>query len=449
MLQDAERSAGHWRNSVPASQGRDGDDPLRPLIDRLRQFGFKVPPLSGTRSDVAGGVPMRLSVRNLLQPGSGSEQTINTILTLLGDHTPLTLSLTDLGKGEAAIDDLQLFCELLRAQITKNNCSGEHLGICVHSHQLPLQSFQVISKTVPGNGLRYVLLDSLQMTQHSNPRVQAETERNWSVLWRDRLASVPLLPAYGATVRTACPLLADEVAASVLPVSGLQVPVDSAWLPMSLPLPHFADDSGEVRWDQLLPALASGVELAEKIMDQLCWSQPGQRSDARQNRRLAMSITGLGDLVVRRGLDPENLTTLRWLSAIVERIRKTLWYRSGQMARNLGCLPALHNSDPSSGWEDSAQRENWRRRWRVALEKSAVRHRNMLVLSPYSVLSSSGACSAGYTDLLPVVAFADAWSFADVPEFSGWSLNEYKVFHRRAWAVIQGCKTGSLVAAGV
>jgi len=419
MLQYTELSRRRWRNSAPVSQGRDGDDPLRPLLDRLRRFGFKVPPFCGTRNNVAGGVPTQLSVRDFLRSGSGSEQTIDTILALLGDHTPLTLSLTDLGRGEAAIDSLQRFCEFLQAQISKNNRSGEHMGICVYSHQLPLQAFQVISNAVPGNGPRYVLLDSLQMTQHSNPRVQAETDQNWSVLWRDRVASVPLLPAYGVTVRTACPLLADEVAASVLPVSGLQVPVDSAWLPMSLSLPHFADDSGEIRWDQLLPALAGGLELAEKIMDLLCWPQPAQRSDARLNRRLAMSITGLGDLVVRRGLDPENLTTLRWLSAIVERIREALWYLSGQLARNLGCLPALCSNDPSSDWEDSAQRENWRRRWRVALEKSAVRHRNMLVLSPYSVLSSSGACSAGHTDLLPVVAFADAWSFADVPEFSG------------------------------
>jgi hypothetical protein len=218
---------------------------------------------------------------------------------------------------------------------------------------------------------------------------------------------------------------------------------------MSLPLPHFANDAGEIRWEQLLPALASGVDLAEEIMNRLSWPHPGQRTDARCNRRLAMSITGLGDLVDRRGLDPANLGTLRWLSAIVVRIRASLWHRSGQLARNLGRLPALCSSDPSSGWDDSIQRENWRRHWQVALEKSAVRHRNMLILSPYSVLPSNGACSAGYTDLLPVVACADAWSFADVPLFPGWSLNEYKVFHTRAWAVIQGCKTGSVVAAGV
>jgi hypothetical protein len=392
---------------------------------------------------------MRLSVRKLLQPGAETEAMINTILALLGDDTPLTLTLTDFGRGDAAIEGLQRCCELLQAQVAKSRRSGDQIGVCVHSHRLPLQAFEVISKSVSGNGPRYVLLDPLQMAQDGNPRVQSETDQNWSVLWRDHLASRPLYPAYGPTVRTECPLLADEVAASVLPVSGIQVPVNSAWLPMSLPLPQFANDSGELRWDQLLPALAGGVELAEKIMDQLCWSLPGQRSDAHLNRRLAILITGLGDLVVRRGLDPENLATLRWLSSIVVRIREFLWYRSGQLARSVGCLPALQLNDPSRGWGDSAHRDNWRRRWQVALEKSAVRHRNMLILSPYSVLPAGGACNAGFTDLLPVVAYADAWSFAAAPDFPGWSLHEYKAFHRRAWAVIQGCKTGSLVAAGV
>ena len=184
-------------------------------------------------------------------------------------------------------------------------------------------------------------------------------------------------------------------------------------------------------------------------MDRLHWSQAGQLSDARQNRRLAISVTGLGDLILPRGLDPQDLDALRWLSAIVMRIRKILWHHSGQMARKYGCLPALCRSDPSNGWDDSAHRESWRHHWRIALEKSAVRHRNMLVLSPYSVLPSDGSCDAAYTDLLPAIACADAWSFADVPQAGNWNLSEYKTFHRRAWAVIQGRKTGTFVAAGV
>ena len=77
-----------------------------------------------------------------------------------------------------------------------------------------------------------------------------------------------------------------------------------------------------------------------------------------------------------------------------------------------------------------------------------MRHRNMLIISPYSVLPTT-TCSAGYMDLLPVLAYADAWSFADVPEFLDWNLDQYKAFHRRAWAVIQVRKTDTPVAARV
>lgn len=449
MLRNTETLPLRWRNSASVRKRRTESDSLRPLLERLGELGFEVPPLAGAQNKAAGGVPMRLSVRNMLRANTSSEIAISSILGLLKEEVPVMLSLTDLGNEAAAIGNLQKFCELLRLVTDATGQSSDEIGMCVHSHQLPLQAFQLITKSVLGRGVRYILLDSLQMTQHRNPQVQAETDRNWLFLWRNREASVSLRPAYGASVRTACPLLADEVTASVLPVSGIQVPVDSAWLPLDLAIPQFADDTGEIRWEVLLPTLAHGVELAEKIIDELAWSQAGQRADAYTNRRLAISISGLGDLVTNRGLDPHDLDTLKWLSVIVGRIRKALWHRSRKLARSDGCLPALRGADPSSGWDDSAHRENWRRRWQAALEKSAVRNRNMLVLSPYSVLPSTTLSSAPYTDLLPVISYADAWSFADAPEFRGWHLNDYKIFHRRAWAVIQGRKTGQLIAAGV
>ncbi len=221
MLQNTETSPPRRANSSPVNQRQDGDNALRPLIERLRLTGFRVPPLYGAQSNVAGGVPMRISVCNLLRSGPGAESAVDTVLTQLRDRIPLILSLTDLGSGDAAIDSLQRLCQFLQREIANNKCSGEHFGVCVHAHQLPLRAFQVFAKSFPGNGPRYVLLDSMQMTQHSDRRVQSETEQNWSVLWRDRLASVSLKPAYGATVRTACPLLADEDAAAVLPVCGI------------------------------------------------------------------------------------------------------------------------------------------------------------------------------------------------------------------------------------
>jgi hypothetical protein len=201
-------------------------------------------------------------------------------------------------------------------------------------------------------------------------------------------------------------------------------------------------------------ALAEGVELAESVFERLHWPHPGQRADARLNRRLALSITGLGDLIARRGCNPRDHASLKWLSGIIVRIRRTLWHRSAMLARNNGCLPALLDADPSNGYPhnsqcDKSRRDEWRRRWQAALETSAVRHRNMLVLSPYSVLPSGVSAANAYTDLLPVICQADAWSFADVPDFLGWNLHDYTAFHRRAWAVIRQSKSEPVVAAEV
>jgi hypothetical protein len=449
MLLNTDKSLGRWDCGAPEGQKRIGDKSLTALLDRLRHLEFEVPPFYGPGNNTAGGVPTWIAVRKLLRTAAGTGTAVNAIRALLGEDTPFTLSLSDLGNGDAAIDAMQRFCEFLRAEIANSGRSGEHVGICIHARQLSLQAFQVVTDTVPGTGPRYVLLHSSQMTAHGDRRLQSDTDRNWSFLWRNRMASAPLKPAYGAVVKTACPLLADEVATSILPVHGIQVPADSAWLPASLALPQFADASGEIGWDRLTRALAGGVGLLDEIMDRLHWSQADHRSDARLNRRLGISISGLGDLVLRRGLDPQDLDALRWLSAIIMRIRKILWHCSGEMAHRHGYLPALCSSDPSRGWDDSAHREAWRHHWRVAVEESAVRHRNMLALSPYAVLPSGDACNAAYTDLLPVIACADAWSFADASRTRSFSLSDYKTFHRRAWAIIHGRKTGTLIAAGV
>jgi len=447
MLQKANNTQKRWRSSDPVSHAPAAAQSLPVLIDRLTRLGFDLHTLCGRRHNTAGGAPLQLSAREVL-PGPAAAGAIDNVLALLEQRVPVTLSLTNIGCGDAAMRRLQCFCETLQAAISSRALPGGYVGLCIAAQQLPLAAFQVLARTVRGNGPRYVLLERPQMMQQQRRAARTEADRTWSFLWQQRLAPERLIPAYAATVRTACPLLADEVAATVLPVNGAQVPPGSAWLPVRLSLPAFASASGEVRWERLLPVLAEGVGLADAAFGLLRWPHSGQQADAHMNRRLALSICGLGDLVVRRGSDPRDLGSLTWLSDIVARIRRTLWHRSGRLARTNGCLPALCDADPASGWIDAARRDDWRRHWHAALEKSGVRHRNMLVLSPYSVLPAGVSSNDGYTDLLPVIAHADGWSFAGMPDFRDWSLKDYTAFHRRAWAVIQQPKTEPVIAAG-
>ena len=434
------------REQGAASGKRERSDVL---FDRLRQLGFEPQTRYCGSAVSAAGIPYRLPVMRVLSSPSESGRLLSALCDLLRQETPLTLALTDLGSGDIALHSLQAFCESLRSGLSRNSLSAEGIGLCLHSHQVPLQAYSVIANSVLGNGPRYVFLDSLQMTRHCNPTVQAETDANWLFLWRQRKSPVAVLPAYGGVVRSACPLLSEEVAASVLPVGGVQVPASTAWLPIEFPLMNFTDSVGRIDWCRLVPALTEAVQVAEQVHNHLVWSYPRQHADAHLHRRLAFSLTGLGDLVLHRGWCPGDLESLNWLHGIVRRIKKELYAASVLLARTSGALPAFARADPSIGLSAGPQRDIWRNRWRSAVQEAAVRHRNMLVLSPYSVLPAEPECKPEFIDLLPVIRHADAWSFASVAGFTGWGIVDYQRFHRRAWAVIQEHNARPVVAAGV
>src|SRR5690606_15355466 len=119
---------------------------------------------------------------------------------------------------------------------------------------------------------------------------------------------------------------------------GIQVPHESAWLPLSLRLTDFADGGGRLDWARLSLALEAAVDLGEALLDRLCWPDPALAADAAENRRLGIEVKGLGDLVARRGADPSDLASLRWLDDVVARVHALLWDRSRALAREHGPL---------------------------------------------------------------------------------------------------------------
>jgi len=419
------------------------------LVDSLQDLGLEPGLLRSAAGITAGGADLQAWPQEIGLCETATEHFLRRIAEPVQDGVPVTLSLKELGPDEAAIDALESFCSVIRQFFGGDKTRLSRIGLSLRSHQIPLQAYLLISRTLLGSGPRYVVLDSLQMKHHENSRVQEETEKNWSFLWRQREIERPLLPAYGSAVRTGCPLLGDEAAEAVLPAYGLQVPAGSAWLPIRLHLPRFADDKGQVGWPLLQSALESCIDLGDQLLDVLSWTTACQRSDAMLNRRLAIIVSGIGDLVQLHGNDPGCLKCLQWIDGIMRRVRKILWDRSHVIAGQTGLLPALARSDPSGGLCDHSHRQSWQRRWHLAVASSAVRHRNLLVMSPYSVLPEGCDDTSGYADLLPVLSHADAFAFDGQPALRGWNIGHFRKFHTRAWAVMQQQNARSLIAAGV
>lgn len=443
-IQDRSENA----RSMPGRlESADVDSCLR----NLRQHRV-IPQLISTRyGPSAGGLALRVSVSSYLDSPEVAGELNDRLRYLLDCNVPLTLALTDPGHENAAPDTrnmLEAFCNALRDALPVQNFDRGLVGTSIRSHVIPLQAYLVIT-SILGKGPRYVVLDCLQMQHHTDARVQAATEANWLELWHRRQSVCAAQAVYGESVRSHCSLLADEKTPSILPALAMPVPAESAWLPVEMYLPDFADSRGHLIMPAVRTALRACLEANEILAPQLHWSSESQRLDSRTNNRVALLLTGIGDLVAGRGMLASEIHSLRWADSIVRAVQGELLNASREMARNNETLPSLLQSDPSNIWHNFEQQHKWSSRWHQTLQTEGVRHRNLLVLSPYSVLPRGSKCSADFTDLLPVLEHADAVSFCKAPSFANWNVHEFSKFHRRAWAVIMRGNPRQHIAAGV
>lgn len=425
-----------------ASHGAAG---CREILGALARAGVRARITRDAPFAATSGLPLVVPVRRTLACPVAAERLVRRIAAAGGSAM---LALLDLGAGDEAIRSLDEFCLRLREGLAAAGVSRPAVATCLPAGVMPLKAFLVITTAVLGDAPRYALFDGADARRYSEAR-QLDVREDLAFLWRRHARSPGLLPVYAASVTTNCPLLGDERASTLTPGGGIQVPPGTAWLPLDLDVASFADGRGCLDWPRLERALATCVSAGDRLLDGLAWPDPQQRRDALLNRRLAVTLRGLGRLVVLRGTSPSELATLRRLDATIHRIATRLHAASRELAERRGPLPALLQADPSLRSPAGPRQRDWRLRWRQALRASAVRHRNLLVMSPSSVLPGNGEDAIEFADLLPVLKHADAFAF----EWEGLSrfrnLSDFSAFHCRAFAVMQQRNAAALVAAGV
>ena len=99
-------------------------------------------------------------------------------------------------------------------------------------------------------------------------------------------------------------------------------------------------------------------------------------------------------------------------------------------------MPALDQADPGRLLPGGRIGEGWAWRWRQALEAAAVRNRNLLVLSPWSIFPP-GSADLRFANLLPLLRYADVCCFDEPRDSTAWNPSEFRNFHQQAAAVLQ------------
>ncbi len=432
----------------------DGSDCLAQTADTQRAYQLcRQLEVAGVEPQVfirghrvrAPGAALAVDVRTSFESEVAESQLYEQTFAILAADQGLSVAVTGLDSTPAAVATLRRLFELLRAAAHAASVAASVIEIAIDADAVSPQSAWSSRRELLGEGPVYLIADGERMNPAQGGSTREQCEQFWLQLWRLRDSSA-IRAACASVVSSQCPLLSAEAAATVLPGCGMQVPAGSAWLPIHLDLLRFADKRGDIDEAALEHALHCSVDSGDALLDLVEWPTAATRHDAWLNRRLAIIVSGLGDLARQRRLDPCRLRCLDNLSELMRWVQQVLHSRSRQHARQVGHAPALDLGDPGRLLASSDTRDDWRMRWRRAIDKGAVRQRNLLVLSPWSIFPSDSPPDMRYANLLPLVAHADACVFARTARLKCWNINEFKSFHQRAWAALQQRDNAVLIA---
>jgi hypothetical protein len=256
----------------------------------------------------------------------------------------------------------------------------------------------------------------------------------WEEAWQMR-GNHMLRLVYASHVAAQTQLLPDERAPGVAGGTCLQVPTGTAWIGAEIDIADFTGPRGVVDEARLEQCLVDIVERGDHMHSAVRWPTAQMRHDGWLNRRLSINIKGIGALVQKRGIDPSHFAGLNEMHEQLLRIRQILFTATQELACRDGIVPALDQADPGRLLPGGRIGEGWAWRWRQALEAAAVRNRNLLALSPWS-LFPPGPADLRYTNLLPLLRHADVCSFAGSADVAAWNLKDFKNFHQQAAAVL-------------
>lgn len=398
-------------------------------------------PLQGT-SLTTCGIALTAFASQVLASQTSAARLLGQLIDAGADKRSVALRLCDLGTGHQAHETLSLICEKIGRAFQCAGLDHSTLEITVDAGSIaPQAAWEIRRNTLGAGTVNLVLSDALMSSALQSGALA--TDSLWLQLWHLRSSSV--VSAFWPSASSRCALLSSESAADVVPDIGLQAPGQSAWLSYELDLLEFADAAGAIDEHALQRSLRKSVDDAEELHDTIAWPTPAMQQDGWFNRRLAIRIVGIGDVVMRRGLDPELHSSVLELDRLIRYVRCVAERRSRQIARTRETLPAIAAVNPCRNLRPGQVREAWERRWSRAIARSAMRHRNLIVMSPWSIFPRN-CTNYRYANLLPLLRHADACEFRRKISLARWSVKEFRHFHHRAWAVRRRIESATVVA---
>jgi hypothetical protein len=268
------------------------------------------------------------------------------------------------------------------------------------------------------------LPDELLLEAVQNTGAHSEFSSQWFALTALAHRDPGIFPVLESTTRSSCDLCGAERADSVLPLSCFEVAHETAWLTLQIDIKNVGPG--------LRRMLRVGLRLADNLIDQVDWGSYQVHEDAVENRRLAIQVSGIGDLVDRQGWNPAVFSTTRAVSRRLALLKALLVSESQSLARRRGPFPALGTDAlvqvlvPRFGRKSAES----------LVRRHSLRHRHLLALSPFGVFPrhNPSFTPADYLHLLSGLRWADTIALYGDEHRQLLTLAEYRKLLRMTWA---------------
>lgn len=379
---------------------------------------------------VRTGPSLEVAIDDLLRGGPAGRRLVDAVAVLLGSGDECVVRLVTGGNGRAAASRLVAACGRLGRSLAGAGADSRRLSLALDAAAVsPLLAWRT-RRSLLGPGRVDFVLGPGDFAPAKAERARAR--RRWIELWRLRTTRARI--AFRPEVESACPLLAAEQGDTLLPPVGLQAPADSAWLVYPMDIDRLPAAQGRPREDAIATFIREALDDAATRLDSIRWPSSRQAEDAWLNRRIGISVNGIGSVVRRCGLDPGTSDTFVELDRLLSDIRRLAFEHVRGEPGERPLLPAVRDADPCSRFAPGPLRDAWRDRWQRLVDSAAIAHRNLVVMSPWSLFPEDDPVPE-YAALLPLLRHADACAFDRRPRLDAWRLDEFVDFHRRAWAL--------------
>lgn len=387
------------------------------------------------------GVALQLDAGDILASRAAMLRVQEQLFDLLAQRLSIAVTVSGLhGDRRPEVVFVKL-CKVLQKALMESGAPASAVSLVLDAADLPPQFARMVRCAILGEGLVYLLVGRELSRPAAEPGWRRRQDRFWLQSWHLRNCQF-VQTAFAPSVTSPCPLFAAESATGILPTHGLQIPPGTAWVVSRVNLSDYIDSNGELDDVALRKRLHHCVATGDGQHDDTEWPTATMRHDSWSNRRLAVSITGIGDFAKAQGMDPRSLIALQELETVVQMIRNTVNASSRDMAAAKEYAPALQIAEDGAAVAGAA----WKNRWQAALQFAATRHRNLLNISPWSVFPTGEPANVRYCDLLPILAYADTCAFAGTPCLRSWNVNEFKYLHQRAGAILEQKDAQQMIA---